>query len=82
MDFIKQLLISAILQGDIDITLSADVAPLAQIIQENCVLALYRIKKILEDDRLDDKECFERIEEIVTIFEELGSNCGNRHDFG
>ena len=36
----------------------------------------------LEDDSLEDSECFYRIEEIVCVFEGLGSDCGSRHDFG
>lgn len=43
--------------------------------------ALHEIKRILEDDSLRDPECFEKIEAIVCLFEELGSGCGNRHDF-
>lgn len=44
--------------------------------------ALVKIKSILEDDSLRDEACFQQIEEIVNVFEELGSGCGNRHDFG
>lgn len=44
--------------------------------------ALQKIKAILEDDSLEDSECFYRIEEIVCVFEDLGSDCGSRHDFG
>ncbi len=44
--------------------------------------ALQKIKEILEDDTLSDKECFWKIEEIVTVFERMGSGAGNRHDFG
>ncbi len=44
--------------------------------------ALQKIKSILEDDDLEDEECFMRIEKIVQIFEQLGSDGGNRHDFG
>lgn len=43
--------------------------------------ALQKIKAILEEDSLEDRECFMRIEEIICLFEELGSNCGQRHDF-
>ena len=43
--------------------------------------ALVKIKHILEDDTLQDQECFQKIEEIVYVFEELGSDGGNRHDF-
>ncbi|MCI8704143.1 MAG: hypothetical protein HFE60_07645 [Anaerotignum sp.] len=46
-----------------------------------CYQALEEIKGILESDGLEDKECFEKIEEIVCIYERLGSDGGNRHDF-
>ena len=44
--------------------------------------ALVKIKRILEDDSLRDEECFGHIEKIVSLFEDLGSGCGSRHDFG
>lgn len=37
---------------------------------------------MIEDDGLDDPACFQKIEAIVRVFETLGSNGGNRHDFG
>lgn len=43
--------------------------------------ALEEIRRVLDDDRLDDQECFGRIEEIVKIYEKIGSNAGTRHDF-
>ena len=44
--------------------------------------ALAKIKAILENDSLRDDACFQQIEEIVCVFEALGSGAGNRHDFG
>lgn len=44
--------------------------------------ALKAIKKILEDETLSDKQCFYKIEEIICLFEELGSGIHMRHDFG
>ena len=55
---------------------------LPQLIESESYKALKKIKAVLEDDSLDDKECFYRIEQIVDIFEQFGSNCGSRHDFG
>ena len=52
------------------------------IIESECYKALQKIKNIVEDDTLNDSECFEKIEEIVCVFEALGSDCGSRHDFG
>lgn len=53
-----------------------------KIFEKECYIVLERIKKILEDDSLEDKDCFERIEKIVCEFEKIGSDCGVRHDFG
>ncbi|NBI09985.1 hypothetical protein D1641_08125 [Colidextribacter sp. OB.20] len=39
--------------------------------------ALSKIQKILMDDSLTDQECYNKIEEIVHVFENLGSDCGN-----
>ena len=54
----------------------------AKIVELECYQALQKIKDILENDSLEDSECFYRTPEIVCVFEELGSGCGNRHDFG
>lgn len=53
-----------------------------KIIQTESYKALCKIKSIIEDDKLEDEECFLKIEEIVRVFESIGSNGGNRHDFG
>ena len=51
-------------------------------VHDTAYQALKQIKLILEEDQLDDSECFWRIEQIVRVFEDLGSSAGNRHDFG
>ncbi len=43
--------------------------------------ALERIKEIIEDDTIEDEECFVKIEKIVRTFEKIGSDGGYRHDF-
>ena len=53
-----------------------------KLFEKECYAVLEKIKAILEDDRLGDKECFEKIERIGCLFEEIGSDCGGRHDFG
>ena len=55
---------------------------LKELFSLRCYQALRKIQDILKDDSLSDKECFAKIEEIVCVFEELGSDCGERHDFG
>lgn len=54
---------------------------LAELMNNAACQALEKIRRVLDDDRLDDQECFWRIEEIVKIYEEIGSNAGTRHDF-
>ena len=53
-----------------------------EIVQLQCYQTLCRIQEIVRDDTLEDTECFERIERIVSEFERIGSNGGGRHDFG
>lgn len=55
---------------------------ITQIIEMECYKTLQKIKTVLEDDSLEDSACFMKIEEIVCAFEEMGVNCGDRHDFG
>ena len=52
------------------------------VVRDRAYEALVKIKKILEEDHLSDQDCFWRIEEIIRVYEELGSDGGNRHDFG
>ena len=52
-----------------------------RIVELQCYQALRKIREILDDDTLEDKECFDRIEEIVCLYEAMGSDGGSRHDF-
>ncbi len=53
-----------------------------EMVEMKCYHALEEIKKILEEDALEDTECFDRIEKIIVVFENLGSGIHGRHDFG
>lgn len=53
-----------------------------EMMEMKCYQALKEIKRILEDDELEDAECFESIEKIISVFEALGSGIDERHDFG
>ena len=55
---------------------------LSDAIEQTCYQTLKKIKAIIEDDSLDDPECFYKIEQIVCLLEKIGSDGGNRHDFG
>ena len=75
MELYEEILLHAVKQGKFSLT--AD-----QTITNACYQALLEIKAVLENDHLTDEDCFWRIEEIVRIFEEIGSDAGSRHDFG
>lgn len=53
-----------------------------ELVESAAYCALAQIKRILEDDSLQDEDCFSKIEAVVHEFERLGSSCGGRHDFG
>ena len=52
----------------------------SRLLELKCYQAILRIHEILEDEALEDAECFCRIEEIVCTLEGLGI-ASVRHDF-
>ena len=52
-----------------------------KIVEGICYQTLLKIKQILENEGLDDAACFLKIEEILCTLEDLGCDCGTRHDF-
>ena len=52
------------------------------IVKMECYKALQEIKTIITDDSFSDRECFDKIEQIVCALENIGVDCANRHDFG
>lgn len=52
-----------------------------KLVEMKCYQTIVRIYEILRDDSLEDRECFQRIEQIVCALDELGIGAGDRHDF-
>ena len=73
-----ELLSHILAQGEVQITFPQQNEPFTQIMEGQCYQALCKIKAIIEDDRLNDSECFQKIEEIIRAFEEIGSSGGIR----
>lgn len=82
MELYKEILAHTLMYGEIKITFPNESLDLSQIVEGSCYKALQKIKAIIEDDSLEDSECFTKIEEVICVLEEIGSNGGNRHDFG
>ena len=82
MDLYQEILSDVLSKQEIKVTFPELKLSAKEIVEMECYKALTQIKAIIEDDSLADAECFTKIEEIVSTFEQLGSNGGNRHDFG
>ena len=50
----------------------------SKLIDTSAVMALDKIKEVIQNDDLSD---FDAIENIVLILEEFNIDCGGRHDF-
>lgn len=81
MELYKEILSHALMYGEVRVVFPEQAQDTAQIINSSCYQALQKIKAIIEDDSLSDKDCFMKIEKIICVFESLGSDCGNRHDY-
>ena len=82
MDLFKAIFTQALITGKIQVSFSGMDSTVADVIEGQCYQALQKIKSIIDDDSLNDPECFHKIEEIVCTLEEIGSDGGCRHDFG
>ncbi len=80
MELYEQMLLK-ILDHQTELS-SVDSQELKERFNSECYRALQKIQEILKDDTLDDNQCFYKIEEIICVFESIGSGCGTRHDFG
>lgn len=80
MELYKELLLQILSEENMQISFNNLNAN--ELLESVCYRTLCRIKEIIEDDTLDDPECFMKIEEIVCVLEEVGSSGGIRHDFG
>ena len=79
MELYKELLLQILREENVQISFNN--LNLDRLLESACYRTLCRIKEIIEDDTLEDPECFMKIEEIICVFEDLGSGCGRRHDF-
>ena len=82
MDLAIQLLSKLLERRQIRVTFPDLKLTAKEMVEASSYQALCQIREILRDDSLSDPECFEKIERIVCLFEQMGSSCGSRHDFG
>ncbi len=82
MEFAAEVLAKLLEGKEAAVTFPQLEAPMERLIEGRAMRALKEIRDILADESLSDTNCFYKIEKIVTVFEKLGADCGNRHDFG
>ena len=61
MELYKEILAHALVYGEIQVTFSGEEPDILKIVEGECYKALQKIKTIIEDDSLEDKECFMKI---------------------
>lgn len=81
MELFKEILTNLLSREKMQITFPDLKLSPEKIVELECYTALKRIKAVIEDDNLDDRDCFSRIERIIGEFEEIGSDGATRHDF-
>jgi len=79
MELFQEILVRAFQQGKIRIEFPE--IHYADIVEGVCYQALKKIKEIIEDESLDDCECFRKIEAVICVLEDVGSDGGCRHDW-
>ena len=81
MELLEDILYAIIKTGGVEIRLPENL-DVEKLFSNVCYRALEQIRCVLAEPRNSDESCFIKIEEIVRVFEEMGSDCGTRHDFG
>ncbi len=82
MELYQEIIMNLLSTQEMQISFPGLQLDINKLVESECYKALQGIHQVLQDDTLNDTQCFEKIEEIVCIFETLGSSGGNRHDFG
>lgn len=81
MELYKEILISLLARSSVEVSFSGLNGDIAALVEAASYQALQRIKAAVHDDSLDDPECFRKVEEIIRVLEDIGSDGGSRHDF-
>lgn len=78
---IKQMYAKAVGELVLNYVESVCALPEPETINHQAVRLIVKIKEILDDDTLDDPDCFRRIETIVELYHKAGIGTA-RHDWG
>lgn len=82
MDLYMEMLREILYKEPVQVTFPNLTVNQTELLNSISYQALCKIRDIVRDDSLRDDECFKQIEAIVCVLESIGSDGGNRHDFG
>ena len=80
MELWQQIFLSLSEKEEIEIYFP-QIPDMESLFNSKCYRALRAIHEAIKDESLSDSECFAKIEEIICVFDGIGSDCGGRHDF-
>jgi len=78
MELGTEILVKLLENENVTVTLHMPPNELKKLFVDTCYIALNQIRDIIANSALDDFTCIER---IVCVFEKLGSDGGDRHDY-
>ena len=81
MKMYEQILVKALENETVQVVFPNVKLNPTEIVQLNCYQAIEKIRDVLQNEDLEDVDCFMRIEEIVNTLEYLGVDVDGRHDF-
>ena len=81
MNLYKELLIHILSNPTVQVEFPHVSLNISEIIEGECYQILQEIKSIIDNEQLEDDECFLRIEYIMQSMENRGISFSNRHDF-
>ncbi len=81
MKMYEQILVKALENETVQVVFPNVKLNPTEIVQLNCYQAIEKIRDVLQNEDLEDVDCFMRIEEIVNTLEDLGVDVDGRHDF-
>ena len=80
MDLYKEIMIKVLERHTAHVEFPTLKMDAEKMVEQECYQALLKIKEIIQDESLNDAECYFKIEEIIQTLEFIGSNGGARHD--
>ncbi len=80
MELWRELLISGLQNENYKLEYISDKI-IKDIIEKRSYEVLLQIKQVIDNEKLSDKDCFIKIEEVLCVLEKNNIFC-DRHDFG